>query len=104
MPDTSFNPREIPMATANLTSNLSEATSRVHDLAGAACATLAAAFLLLGGMLLLAQVMPTWLAALAVAAAVGATSVALIVTGRTRIGPSLAESATNVISKPESVE
>jgi hypothetical protein len=52
--------------------------------AGAAFAMLAAAFVLLACMFALAQVMPTWLASLVVAAAAGSAAAVLISVGRQR--------------------
>ena len=52
--------------------------------AGAAFAMLAVGFTLLGGMFALSTVMPTWLAALAVAAGAAAAAAVLIGVGRKR--------------------
>lgn len=83
---------ELRIAIAELRTGLEAAGgAAVLILAGAACATLAAAFLLLGAMYALALVMPTWAAALVVALVVGALSAALIAIGRDRI-PRPAES------------
>ena len=66
----------------------------------AALATLAVLFLLLGGMLALAQLMPAWAAALIVGGAVAMVSAGLLAAGRARLPPGLvAESRAPVISK-----
>ena len=73
-------------------------------LAGVACATLAAAFLLLGSMFALAIVMPTWLAALVVATVAGTAAVVLLVTGRERLSHPLASQSRDIVFQPEPVE
>lgn len=73
-------------------------------LAGAACATLAGAFLLLAIMFALSLVMPTWLAALVVALAVGAAGVALIIAGRGRIPGEFPSPSTEIVSTQGPVE
>lgn len=77
---------ELRFAIAELRAGLEAAgAGAMLILAGVACATLAAAFLLLGIMAALALVMPAWLAALLVAIAAGGAAAALIVIGRGRI-------------------
>lgn len=89
---------EIRLAVAELRAGLEAAgAGAMLILAGVACATLAAAFLLLGIMAALALVMPAWLAALLVAVVVGGAAAALIVIGRGRIPQQAASTSGEIV-------
>ena len=96
---------ELRFAIAELHVRMQEAGSAAMLLAaGALCAMLAAAFLLLGVMFALAIVMPLWLAALVVGTVVAAGAGALFIAGRARFAPAIESPSTNIVTKPEPVE
>ncbi len=82
---------ELRMAIAEAQVGLRAAGGAALVLAvAAALAILALLFLLLGGMLALAQLMPAWAAALAVGGAVAVAAAGLVVAGRARMPAGLA--------------
>ncbi|MHB8837817.1 MAG: phage holin family protein [Gemmatimonadaceae bacterium] len=77
---------ELRLAIAGLRSRIeSYRESSVLLAAAAVCATIAALFVLLGGMFALAGVLPLWLAALVIAALPGGGAAALYLYGRAQL-------------------